>query len=93
MATYRLKAGPGFLPADYIKDMRAAGKDKVRNMAYLLERIWGLPEAVGVRALMRTCHVYFEDAEAVIEDDCLVLRTAVGQRPWEPSLEELCDVE
>lgn len=77
MAKYILEADAG-KEVPFLPDLRGMDRDAVKNAAYQLYLTYGLPEEVGVRALLRTVlverHPDFFSSHIVIDDDALVLR-------------------
>lgn len=77
MTKYILTADAG-KEEPFIPDLRGMDRELVRNAAYQLFLIYGLPEEVGVRALLRTVSVErepdFFGSNLVIDDDAMVLR-------------------
>lgn len=62
-------------PMLQLPDLRGFPRDAVRAGAKHLERVYGLPDCVAVRALLRTVPVYRQiDGSVVIDDEAVVLR-------------------
>jgi len=62
-------------PMLQLPDLRGFTRDAVRLGADHLERVYGLPDCVAVRALLRTVPVDLQpDGSVVIDDDAVVLR-------------------
>lgn len=63
-----------------LPDCRGKTKLEVRMLSGEVCALFGLPEPVAVRALVRACDVQFTDFGAVIDDDAVALRPAVRFR-------------
>lgn len=73
MPKYILRSTESIDAITRVPDMRGFGKDNVRAMADNLCRIWGLPEAVATRALIRASDVSTSGGDVFIDDDAVVL--------------------
>ena len=75
MAKYLLTNDDNVDPLLQVPDMRGMPKSAVRAGVDHLAQVYGLPDAVAARALLRTVPVDLQwDGSVIVDDDTVVLR-------------------
>ena len=80
MPKYILRSTDSLSAPARVPDMRGLPKKHIHVLAETLNRIWGLPEPVAVRALVRVNDVTFVGGDVVIDDEAVVLHPVMRFR-------------